>query len=67
MTNKRQAPRTVRCIWCSKIRSGAAWLNERRRFRSEPTVQAVCQRCKSFYLTGFDLEGFMDWCRKEIR
>ena len=67
MANKRQAPRTVLCIWCSKIRSGGAWLPDRRRFRSGPVTQAICQRCRAFYLTGFDLEGFMNWYQKEIR
>ena len=66
MVNKRQAPRTVLCIWWSKVQSGGGWRPERRRFRSEQTTQAICQRCRTFYLSGFDLEGFMSWYRKEI-
>jgi len=67
MTNKRQAARTLHCVWCARVRSGQAWLAERRRARTVPYAHAICQRCRSFYLKGFDLEGFLEWYRQECR
>jgi len=67
MVNNRRESLTFYCTWCKRVRSGKAWVSERRRVRTGPVANSICQGCRSFYLTGFDLEGFMDWYRKEIR
>ena len=67
MAEKRIVPKTMHCVWCSRIHSGKTWMSERRKVQPDRYSNVVCQRCRSFYLDGFDLEGFLSWCKTEIR
>jgi hypothetical protein len=67
MVNKRCESLTFRCTWCNRIQTGKSWIPERRRVQKLPYASSVCQRCKSFYLTGFDFEDFVRWCQREVR
>ena len=65
MMNKRYSPRTLRCTWCHQVRSGPFWVADRRRTRTGAYANVVCQRCRYYYLQGFDLEGFLAWLKEE--
>ena len=67
MVNKRHENPTSHCNWCNRVRSGNFWVPERRKLRSIRYASTVCPKCRSFYLTGFDLDGFMKWYREEVR
>jgi hypothetical protein len=65
MSNRRLAIPTTRCTWCHQVRLGQLWGPERRRSRTRSYANVVCQRCRFFYLRGFDLDEFIVWIAEQ--
>lgn len=65
MANKRKESQTIRCTWCQRVRTATSWRAERRTTRPGGYTNSICHQCRSYYLTGFDLEGFVKWCKNE--
>lgn len=64
--NGRLTPATFRCTWCHQIKTGKAWMIERRRKRHGAYVNVICERCRFYYLRGFDLEEFINWVKQQV-
>ncbi|MDR3670277.1 MAG: hypothetical protein P4L36_05505 [Holophaga sp.] len=67
MQNHRNSIPTTHCTWCHQIRLGRLWVPERRRSRSRPYSNVVCQRCRFFYFRGFDLDEFIAWVSEQSK